>query len=102
MRWADVKDLAAILEDLRRLRPELAKRYPIKELGVFGSYARGEQRPDSDLDVLVDFDGPVGLLDFVGLKQDLSDHLGVDVDLVMAEAPKPRIWRRIRAEAVMS
>jgi len=96
-----VKDLAAILEDLRRLKPELAKRYPIKELGVFGSCARGEQRPDSDLDVLVDFDGPVGLLDFVGLKQDLSDELGVGVDLVMAEAPKPRIWQRIRAEVVM-
>ncbi len=96
-----MKDLAAILEDLRRLKPELAKRYPIKELGVFGSCARGEQRPDSDLDVLVDFDGPVGLLDFVGLKQDLSDELGVGVDLVMAEAPKPRIWQRIRAEVVM-
>lgn len=96
-----MKDLAAILEDLRRLKPELAKRYPIKELGVFGSYARGEQRPDSDLDVLVDFDGPVGLLDFVGLKQDLSDELGVGVDLVMAEAPKPRIWQRIRAEVVV-
>ncbi|MBX3516315.1 MAG: nucleotidyltransferase family protein [Rhodospirillales bacterium] len=96
-----MKDLAAILEDLRRLKPELAKRYPIKELGVFGSYARGEQRPDSDLDVLVDFDGPVGLLDFVGLQQDLSDELGVGVDLVMAEAPKPRIWHRIRAEFVV-
>lgn len=97
-----MKDLATVIEELRRLRPELAKRYPIKELGVFGSYARGEQRPDSDLDILVDFDGPVGLLDFVGLQQDLSDRLGVDVDLVMAEAPKPRIWQRIRAEVVMS
>lgn len=97
-----VKDLATVIEELRRLRPELAKRYPIKELGVFGSYARGEQRPDSDLDILVDFDGPVGLLDFVGLQQDLSDRLGVDVDLVMAEAPKPRIWQRIRAEVIMS
>ena len=97
-----MKDLATILEDLRRLKPELAKRYPIKELGVFGSYARGEQRPDSDLDVLVDFNEPVGLLDFVGLQQDLSDHFCVEVDLVMAEAPKPRIWQRIRAEVVMS
>lgn len=97
-----MKDLATVIEELRRLRPELAKRYPIKELGVFGSYARGEQRPDSDLDILVDFDGPVGLLDFVGLQQDLSDRLGVDVDLVMAEAPKPRIWQRIRAEVVIS
>jgi predicted nucleotidyltransferase len=46
-----MKDLATILDELRRLQPELTKRYPIREMGIFGSYVRGEQHEDSDLDV---------------------------------------------------
>lgn len=96
-----MRDLAEIVRELRRLRPELRKHYPISELAIFGSWARGEQRPDSDLDILVDFDGPIGLIAFVGLQQHLSDALGVHVDLVMKDAPKPRIKERILAEAMM-
>lgn len=95
-----MKDLATILEELRRLKPELAKRYPIKELGVFGSYARGEQRPDSDLDVLVDFAGRVTLFDLATLEQTMSEGLGVPVDLVMKRGLKPRVGERILTEVV--
>jgi predicted nucleotidyltransferase len=62
-----VKDLKSILAELRALQPELKKRYPIKELGVFGSYVRGEQREDSDLDVLVDLGEGMTLVDLVRL-----------------------------------
>jgi predicted nucleotidyltransferase len=93
--------LADIVCELQRLKPELRKHYPISELGIFGSWARGEQRPESYLDVLVDFDGPIGLIAFVGLQQHLSDALGIRVDLVMKDAPKPRIKERILAEAMM-
>ena len=96
-----MKDLQAIMGELRRLRPELQRRYPIREIGVFGSWVRGEQTEDSDIDVLVDFDGPIGLLDVVGLKLDLSDRLGLPVDLVMKDGLKPRIGRRILSEVVM-
>ena len=96
-----MKDLQAVIAELRRLRPELRTRYPIRERGVFGSWVRGEQTDDSDLDVVVDFDGPIGLFAFVGLQQELSDRLGLPVDLVMKDAPKARIRDRIRAEAVM-
>lgn len=64
---AGVKDLKSILAELRALQPELKKRYPIKELGVFGSYVRGEQREDSDLDVLVDLGEGMTLVDLVRL-----------------------------------
>ena len=101
LEMSTVKDLAEIVRELRRLKPELRKHYPISKLGVFGSWARGEQRQDSDLDILVDFDGPIGLFAFVGLQQDLSDALGLRVDLVMKDAAKPRIKERILAEAVM-
>ncbi len=96
-----MKDLQAVMSELRRLRPELRRRYPIREIGVFGSWVRGEQTEDSDIDVLVEFDGPIGLLDVVELKLDLSDRLGVPVDLVMKDGLKPRIGRRILSEVVM-
>lgn len=95
-----MRALAEVLGALRRLEPALRRRYPIKALGVFGSWARGEQRPDSDLDVLVEFDRPIGLFDFVGLRDELSDALGLRVDLVMRDAPKPRIARRIARELI--
>jgi hypothetical protein len=51
-------------------------------VGVFGSYARGEQLADSDLDILIDFDTSVNLLELIGLEQELSEQLGIKVDLV--------------------
>jgi predicted nucleotidyltransferase len=56
--------------------------YKPKKLGVFGSYARGENNADSDLDILVEFGVRISLLDLVGLEQDLSESLGIKVDLV--------------------
>jgi predicted nucleotidyltransferase len=96
-----VKDLKSILAELRALQPELKKRYPIKELGVFGSYVRGEQREDSDLDVLVDLGEGMTLIDLVRLQLAIGDALGVKVDLAVKDALKPRIEKRILAEAVM-
>ncbi|PKQ05689.1 MAG: DNA polymerase beta [Alphaproteobacteria bacterium HGW-Alphaproteobacteria-11] len=90
-----------IAEELRRMRPNLRRRYPISAIGVFGSYARGDQTEASDLDVLVELDGDIGMLAFVGLQQELSDALGLKVDLVTKDALKPRIGKRILAEAVM-
>ena len=82
-----------------RLLPGLRKRYPIAYLGVFGSWVRGEQDADSDLDVLVDFDGPIGW-EIVTLEQELSRELGVRVDLVPRRGLKPFIGRRILDEVV--
>lgn len=96
-----MKDLKSILAELRALQPELKKRYPIKELGVFGSYVRGEQREDSDLDVLVDLGEGMTLVDLVRLQLAIGDALGVKVDLAVKDALKPRIEKRILAEAVM-
>ena len=96
-----MKDLERILSDLRYLRPELEKRYPVRAMGVFGSYAKGNQTQSSDLDVLVELGDGIGLLGFAGLQQDLSDALGMKVDLVDREALKPAIGRRIMAEVVM-
>ena len=94
------KDIQDIREALRQLLPELGIRYRVSKLGVFGSYVRREERAESDLDILVEFEETPGLLKFVELENYLSDTLGVKVDLVMKGALKPRIGRRILAEVV--
>jgi predicted nucleotidyltransferase len=85
---------------LAQLKPQLEREYPISELGIFGSYARGEQRSDSDLDVLVAFDQPVTLFELVRLENELTDELGVEVDLVTKDSLKPRIEARVTDDLV--
>lgn len=67
---------------------------------VFGSFARGEARPTSDIDVLVDMEPGRSLLDLVGLEQDLCDLFGRRVDVVTEGGISPYLRERIFAEAV--
>ena len=85
--------------ELRELKPELADEYQIETLALFGSYLRQEQRPGSDLDLLVTFREPPGMFRSMQLENYLSDRLGVKVDLVMRSALKPRIGQSILREA---
>ncbi len=85
---------------LREHLPDLRQRYVVDSLALFGSYVRGEQHPESDLDVLVEFGRAPGLLMFVGLEQELSDLLDVKVDLVMRPALRPPVGRYILDEAI--
>jgi predicted nucleotidyltransferase len=97
-----VTDDVLTLEGLRRRRAEIlgvARRRRARRVAVFGSVARGETHPDSDVDLLVDFEPGASLLDHIGLFQDLEDLLGVGVDVVARSALKTRD-DHIRAEAV--
>jgi len=86
--------LSKLQEDLPRLRQE----YRVKSLGLFGSYMRGDQKEDSDVDILVEFEEPIGLLRFIGLELQLTELLGTKVDLVMKAALKPGIGKHILNE----
>ena len=94
--------LDEILQILREHKEELREKYGVKEIGIFGSRVRGEEREESDLDILVEFeaDAKVDLIKFVELEEYLSELLGVKVDLVMRSALKPRIGRQILKEVV--
>ena len=92
-------DRDVAMTELGRLLPVVRERFGVSELAVFGSVARNEATEVSDLDVLVDFDGPATFDRFMGLKLFLEDTFGTKVDLVTRPALKPRIRDRILAEA---
>lgn len=76
-------------------------RFHVKSLAIFGSVARDEAGPDSDVDILVEFDGsPVGLFGFVRLQRYLAEVLGREVDLVEREAVHLALRDRIHREAI--
>jgi len=90
--------LEEIRRELRVTLPGLQGRYPISYLGVFGSWVRGEQRPGSDLDLLVDVDGPIDLFAYVRWQEEIARRLGVPVDLVHRPGLKPAIGRNVLRE----
>jgi len=83
------------IEEIKSRALPILKRYGVKRAGVFGSAARGEMSPDSDVDILVEIDGDMSLLDFVGLKLELEEKLGRNVDLVEYSTLKPILKERI-------
>ena len=80
---------------------DICRRSSVRELSFFGSAARGEMRPDSDADLLVEFlpDAGVDLVDYAGLMLDLSHLLGRKVDLVSKSGLKPLIRASVLEEA---
>lgn len=87
------------LDILNSHRQEL-KELGVKSIAVFGSAVRGEARPDSDIDVLVEFETPVGILAFLRLQHRLEELLGRRVDLVTPAALKRQLRDQILKEAV--
>ncbi len=93
-------NLSKVKFKIHNLLPTLKSRFKVKSLSIFGSYVRGEEQKNSDLDILVDFYSPPTLIEFIQLKEFLSSHLDVNVDLVMREAVKPHIGKQILKEAI--
>jgi uncharacterized protein len=87
-----------IHEIAKRIVPVLRNR-GVVEASVFGSIARGDAGPLSDLDLLVKYRNDVSLLDVVGLKNELETILGVKVDLVSSDYLKPRLKDRVLSES---
>ena len=95
-----MKNLSEIRELLLKNKDLLKKRFKVKEIGLFGSYVRGEQKEDSDVDILVEFEETPTLLEFLELENYLSELLGVKVDLVIKRALKPKIKETVLKEVV--
>jgi predicted nucleotidyltransferase len=88
-----------ILDALRDLKPELVRKYKLRSIGLFGSYARGEQTSESDVDVLVEVDPIIGL-GFVDMADAIEARLGIKTDVVPADGVKPRYREFIQKDLV--
>ncbi len=95
-----MKSKEEILKTMKKELPYLKEKFKVKSIGIFGSYARGEQTKKSDIDMLVEFDVPVGFFKFIDLENYLSEKLRAKVDLVTPDALKPFIKPHIMQEAV--
>lgn len=78
----------------------LEDRFHVKEIGLFGSYLRGEQHKESDVDILVDFGKPISMFTFIDLEDYLQEKLGAKVDLVSKNSLKPEIGKYVLNEVL--
>jgi len=95
-----MKNKDEILRIIKALQDEIRKKYKVKEIGVFGSVIRGEQKAASDIDILVDFEDSADLFDFVGLGFYLEEKLGQKVDVVPKRGLKKAIRESVLKEVV--
>jgi len=92
------EDIKKILEQQKEF---LKNKYKIKEIGIFGSFVRGDITEDSDVDILVEFEEVPSLFKFIEIENYLSNILGIKVDLVEKKSLKPRIGEHILKEVVI-
>ena len=88
------------IEEIKRKILPILQRYGVKKIGLFGSCVRGEMREDSDIDILVEIEDDISLLEFVGVKLEIEEALGKEIDLVEYNTIKPLIRERILSEQV--
>lgn len=95
-----MKTLDEVKQILSPRKLWLCETYRITELGIFGSYARGEQTQDSDVDVLIDYEQAPTLFELVNLRDLLRDLTGIPVDVVTKNGLQPRIRDRVLSEVI--
>ena len=89
-----------VIETLKNLDVRLNDEFGVSKIGIFGSYARGEEKEGSDIDLLVEFNRPVDLFQFSRLRSFLADQLGIAVDLVTPNALKSMIKSNILTSVI--
>lgn len=90
-------DKENIVKTLRDKRIEFAFKYHLKSIGIFGSFTRDDFKDDSDIDILVEFDQPVGI-EFIDLANELEELLNMKVDLVSKKGIKPKYFQEIQKD----
>jgi len=86
-----MKNTHEIIKIMREHKEELKEKYKIKEIKIFGSYARGEQRETSDIDIIVDFEEIPTFIEFLKVEEEIERILGIKVDLLTEESISPFI-----------
>ena len=86
-----MKNMHEIIKILTEHKEELKEKYKIKEIKIFGSYARGEQRETSDIDIIVDFEETPTLIELLRVEEEIERILGIKVDLLTEDSISPFI-----------
>lgn len=89
--------LSEIKEILKKHKARLSAKYGLSNIAIFGSYGRGQQTSDSDIDILVDFKQPIGI-EFIDLAEELENILRIKVDLVSRNGVKPAYLKHIETD----
>jgi len=87
------------MDEMIKKLVHILKKHGVKKIEIFGSYARGEQKETSDLDVIVEFEKRKSLLELVGIEQELEDHLGIKIDLLTEASISPYLIEKIKKES---
>ena len=95
-----MKNLDEIRTTIRQHRNVLAEKYGVAVVGIFGSYVRGEQEQQSDIDLLAEILRPISLIEIAGAEIYLSETLGIKVDLVPKRSVREELRDNILKEAV--
>ncbi|OPY38177.1 MAG: Nucleotidyltransferase domain protein [Methanoregula sp. PtaU1.Bin051] len=95
-----MKGQSEIARELQGMMAELRGKYHVKKIGIFGSYSSDRQTEKSDLDLVVEFEQPIGMMAFVHLRNMIADRLGIRVDLVTPDGLHPLIRDRVMHEVV--
>jgi len=95
-----MQSLDEIKRSLTTQKSMLQNKYNINRLGIFGSYVRGEQKSESDLDILIDYEEAPSLFTLIEIENQLSELLGMKVDLVTRKGIKPQLRSYILEEVV--
>ena len=94
-----MKSLQEIKLTLSKHKQKLFAEYPIKSMAIFGSYARKEQKDESDLDLMVEFNGKIGIR-FIDLAEEIESLIGFKVDLVSRKGIKDKYFQSIQSELI--
>jgi len=92
-----MENLNSIIQKLQLHKIELVEKYGLNQLAIFGSYARKQQKENSDVDILVEFKQPIGLK-FIDLAEELEQILQIKVDLVSKKGIKEKYYKSIESE----
>lgn len=95
-----IQTLETVKKTLESSKDQINREFKAKVLGIFGSYVRGDETPESDLDVLVRFREGATLFDLVGLADYLEEKLGIKVDVVSERAVRPELKQNLLEEVV--
>ena len=88
-----------ILQILKQYKPLLQQKYPVKQIGLFGSYARGDAHAESDVDVVVELAAPMGL-NFVAMANEIEDLLGIKTDVVPLQSLDNKFFQRVEKDII--